>query len=200
VRSGGLGQRAQQRQRFGQVRDGIGIGGAAQGIVRRLLEIPDRTVRVASLLKVHGQLSRDLARPRPIARLFPDTDLQMPAPLSAWWDPVIQGFTIQVMAKAIARGHRPVRPCHEAACLDELPVVGEHAQPCLNVFRGLIDGRRDRRRREGPPGHTRRFQQTLAFRTDVVQLLLDDLAQALRDGTPDGPHRVGDVPCRCLFV
>ena len=104
------------------------------------------------------------------------------------------------MEEPISRGHRPVRPFHEAACLDKLPVVGEHGQPRLDVFRGLIDGRRHRRRGEGPPGNTRRFQQDLVFRTDMMQLLLDDLAQALWDGTPDGPHGLGDVPSRCLLV
>src|SRR5437870_12120390 len=28
----------------------------------------------------------------------------------------------------------------------------------------------------------------------------DNVAQALRDGTPDGPHGPGDVPSRCLLV
>jgi hypothetical protein len=34
----------------------------------------------------------------------------------------------------------------------------------------------------------------------MVQLLLNDLAQALRNSTPDGPHGRGDVPSRCLLV
>jgi hypothetical protein len=176
------------------------MGRAAQGIVRGVLEIPESAVSVAPLLKVHRQLGGDLRRLCPIACLFPGTDLQVPALLSAWRHPVRQGFTIQVMEEPIPRGYRPVRPCDEAACLDELPVVGEHGQPGFDVFRGLIDGRCDRRRGEGPPSHTRRFQQDLVFRTDLVQLLLDNVAQALRDCTPDGPHGLGDVPSRCLLV
>lgn len=51
---GGLGQHSKQRQCVGQVRAGFGIGTAAQGIVRRMLEIPERAVIVASPRKVYG--------------------------------------------------------------------------------------------------------------------------------------------------
>ena len=79
-------------------------------------------------------------------------------------------------------------------------MVGKHGQPRFDVVRGLWDDRRERSRGEGSPGDTRRFQETLVVWTDLVQLLHDALAQALRDGTPDGPHGVGDVPCRSLAV
>ena len=180
--------------------DGVGMGRAAQGIVRRVLEIPESAVSVSALLEVHRELGRDLWRLCSITRLFPGTDLQVPALLSTWRHLVRQGFTIQVMAEPIRRGHGPVRPFRKAACLDEPPVMGQHAQPGLDVFRGLMNGCRDRRRGESPPGQTRRFQQALVFRTDLVQLLLDHVAQALRDGTPDGPHGAGDVPSHCLLV
>ena len=80
---GSVGLRGQQRERFGQVRHGIGMGRAAEGIVRRVLEIPKCAASIASPLKMYGQLGRDLACPRPIALLFPDPDLQMPPSLSA---------------------------------------------------------------------------------------------------------------------
>ena len=34
----------------------------------------------------------------------------------------------------------------------------------------------------------------------MAQLLLDDVAQALRDRSLDGPHSLGDVPSRCPLV
>jgi len=164
------------------------------GILPGVVEILDSPVGVAPLYKMLGQLGRYIPCLRPIALRFPGADLQMPASLAAWRNPVIQDGTIQVMAERITRGHGPVWPCHQAAGLDELPMVGEHVQARLEVFRGLVDACRNRRGGEGCSGDTRRFQQSLVCRTDLLQLLLDDLAQALWYRASDRLNGLGEVP------
>jgi len=104
------------------------------------------------------------------------------------------------MEEGIARCHGPVRPCHQATGPDELPVVGEEGQACLDIFRGLVDACRDRRGGEGDPGDTRRFQQPLVFRTDLMQLLLDDLTQARRYRASHRCNGLGDVPARDVLT
>src|SRR6266446_7442157 len=105
------------------MRDGIGIGGAAQGIVRRVLEIPDGTVGVASTLEVHGQLGRNLVRPRPIARLYPPPDLLMETHPVSGRHARIHYLVIRGMAELITRRDRPVRPGLGAVGLDEPPLA-----------------------------------------------------------------------------
>src|SRR5262249_22007159 len=171
-----------------------------EGILPRVAEILDRPVEVTPLHKMHCQLRRDLARPRPIPRLFPGADLQVPASLAARRHPVIQDFTIEVMAEAIARRDGPVRPGHEATGPEKLPLVGESSQPRLDVFCGLVADRGERRSGEFSPSETRGFQQPLVFRPEMGQLLLDDLAQAFRYRTPDRLNGLGDVPSRRLLT
>jgi hypothetical protein len=77
-------------------------------------------------------------------------------------------------------------------------LLGEDGEPRLDVLRGLADDSRDRRRGEGCPGDTCRFQKALVLGPELVQQLLDDLAQALRDRTPNRPDGLGDVPSRRL--
>src|SRR5215831_14101830 len=134
---------------------------------------------VSSPFKMHGKLRSHLTGARVIPRLQPRPDGTVPPHPPTRWQPFVEHFVIEVVDKAVARRHRPIWPFGAPLRLQELSMAHDGVTARLDLFRPLLDARCYRRRGELSPDDTRCSQDRLRLRTDLRQLVLNELPHAL---------------------
>ena len=94
---------------------------------------------------------------------------------------LVQHLAVEVVRELEARGDRAVGPLGLASGADEAALPCEHAEDVLDSLLLALRRSRDRRRRELAADDARGFEQLPLVGAEPVELLLDQLAQRLRE-------------------
>ena len=94
----------------------------------------------------------------------------------------VRTLRIQTVGEAVARHLRPVGPGEQRRRGQELPLSRQLVAALFDRQRIRAEAGRDRRHGELVAEHARHLEQALRLRLQARNLLLDQLAKALRDG------------------
>ncbi len=140
---------------------------------------------VARLLEVPRQPARDRRGVGAVGVLDPFADPLVQSHAPAGRHPLGDGLGIEAVGEVVARDLRPVGSRPQCRRRQELPLSRQLIAAFLDFHRIRAEAGRNRCDREFVPEHARRFEQALHLGLQAIDLLLDQRAQALGNGSSD---------------